>query len=615
MLRPQDTPTRERKQVTGLWQFRFDPEDRGVREGWYRGTFPADSYRVPTCASFNDLFTRRELSDYVGAFWYQIEVKLPICPPESRIGLYFESVTHRARVWVDEAEAAFHEGGYLPFEADVGGRERSGQQVRITVRVENQLSFQTLPPGMLVERAGGKRLTYWHDFFNYAGIHRPVWLFVRPKVCIQDLTVTTAIDGADGVIRYRAQTETRGEHLSVEVNVYDREGRPVAHGQGWEGEVSVPQAHLWAPGDGYLYRTEFLLYENGQLRDSYCLRTGIRTVQIDGTRFLVNGQPFYFQGFGMHEDAAILGKGHNDALMVHDFALLEWIGANSLRTSHYPYSEDVMDYADERGILVIDETPAVGLNMNISSGIFSGKTLRTFTEDTVNECTRRNHAAAIRELIDRDKNHPCVVIWSIANEPESQTEAAAEYFGPLFELTRSIDPTRPVGFVNMALATHGLCRVSRFADVIMLNRYYGWYSDTADLPSAEITLRQELEGWAQEGKPIIMTEYGADTLPGLHAVIAQPWTEEYQVELLEMYHRVFDSIDAVTGEQVWNFADFATAPGVMRVDGNRKGVFTRERNPKSAAFALRKRWRKKSRTGSGDLAIHGEKGSGRDVVL
>jgi beta-glucuronidase len=78
----------------------------------------------------------------------------------------------------------------------------------------------------------------------------------------------------------------------------------------------------------------------------------------------------------------------------------------------------------------------------------------------------------------------------------------------------------------------------------------------------------------------------------LHSVVATPWTEEYQVDYLDMNHRVFDRIDAVVGEQVWNFADFATVSGIMRVDGNKKGAFTRDRQPKAAAFALRRRWRK-----------------------
>ena len=117
--------------------------------------------------------------------------------------------------------------------------------------------------------------------------------------------------------------------------------------------------------------------------------------------------------------------------------------------------------------------------------------------------------------------------------------------------------------------------------------------DTGDLPAAELAWEKELEGWASEGKPIIITEYGADTYPGLHSLVAgSPWTEEYQEQYLDMNHRVFDRIDAVVGEQVWNFADFTTTSGIMRVGGNKKGVFTRDRQPKAAAYALRRRWRK-----------------------
>jgi beta-glucuronidase len=201
------------------------------------------------------------------------------------------------------------------------------------------------------------------------------------------------------------------------------------------------------------------------------------------------------------------------------------------------------------------------------------------------------HAQAIRELIARDKNHPSVVLWSIANEPESETESAEEYFRPLFDVAREADRTRPVGFVNVMLAPYGECRVSQFADVLMLNRYYGWYVHTGDLEAAEAGWEEELRGWASEDKPIIITEYGADTYPGLHATLPTPWTEEYQIAYLEMNHRVFDRIDAVVGEHVWNFADFATTSGIMRVGGNKKGVFTRDRQPKAAAHYLRTRWR------------------------
>jgi beta-glucuronidase len=128
------------------------------------------------------------------------------------------------------------------------------------------------------------------------------------------------------------------------------------------------------------------------------------------------------------------------------------------------------------------------------------------------------------------------------------------------------------------------------SDVIMLNRYYGWYVDTNDLAAAEAHWRAEMTGWAQEGKPIIVTEYGADTLAGLHSHSPDPWSEEYQCAYLEMNHRVFDSVEAVVGEHVWNFADFRTSGAIFRVDGNKKGVFTYDRRPKAAAHLLRTRW-------------------------
>jgi len=453
------------------------------------------------------------------------------------------------------------------------------------------LSFQTIPPGVIEDTPDGKRQIYWHDFFNYAGIHRTVWLYSTGRAHVTDVTVVTDLDGDDGSIEYTTEAQD-ADGTRVRVVLRDADGVEVATADGPSGTLTVENVHRWAPGDGYLYDLEVRLVDgNGDVVDSYHQSVGVRTVAVDGTRFLINGEPFYFTGFGKHEDLPVIGKGHNDAFMLHDFALLEWIGANSFRTSHYPYAQDVLDYADRRGIVVIDETAAVGLNMSIGGGIFGGQGYTTFSPGTANDETREVHAQAIRELVARDKNHPSVVLWSIANEPESDTEGAEKYFEPLFTLTRQLDPTRPVGFVNVMLAPYGKCRVSQFADVLMLNRYYGWYVHTGELRAAELAFEEELRGWASENKPIIITEYGADTYPGLHSVTPTPWTEEYQVAYLDMNHRVFDRIDAVVGEQVWNFADFATTSGIMRVGGNKKGVFTRDRQPKAAAYALRRRWR------------------------
>ena len=590
MLRPQDTTTRERKSLIGLWQFRLDGAGEGRSAEWFRRPL-TDAREMAVPASFNDIAADAAVRNYFGDVWYQTTVRVPRGWDGQRIVLHFESATHRATAWVNDAEVVSHEGGYTPFEAEVTEHVQAGEQARITVVVNNTLSFQTIPPGVIEDTPDGKRQIYWHDFFNYAGIHRPVWLYATGKAHLTDVTVVTGLDGANGSIEYRTEA-TDADGAQVKVVLRDADGAEVATGTGSSGTLTVENVHSWAPGDGYLYDLEVQLVDDaGGVLDSYHQSVGVRTVAVDGTRFLINGEPFYFTGFGKHEDLAVIGKGHNDAYLLHDFELLKWVGANSFRTSHYPYAEDVLDYADRQGIVVIDETAAVGLNMGLGGGIFGGQGYTTFSPETVNDQTRQVHAQAIRELVARDKNHPSVVLWSIANEPESDTEGAEQYFKPLFELTRELDPTRPVGFVNVMLAPYPTCRVSQFGDVVMLNRYYGWYVNTGELKAAELAWEEELKGWASEGKPIIITEYGADTYPGLHSVVPQPWSEEYQVEYLDMNHRVFDRIDAVVGEQVWNFADFATTSGIMRVGGNKKGVFTRDRQPKAAAWALRRRWR------------------------
>ena len=137
------------------------------------------------------------------------------------------------------------------------------------------------------------------------------------------------------------------------------------------------------------------------------------------------------------------------------------------------------------------------------------------------------------------------------------------------------------------------CKVAPLADVICLNRYFGWYVDHYDLESAEKHLDAELSSWEKKyNVPIVITEYGADTLSGGHSIHNLPWSEEYQSEFLEMHHRVFDNHAGIVGEQIWNFADFQTKPGIFRVLGNKKGVFSRDRQPKAAAHLVRSRWTK-----------------------
>ncbi len=184
------------------------------------------------------------------------------------------------------------------------------------------------------------------------------------------------------------------------------------------------------------------------------------------------------------------------------------------------------------------------------------------------------------------------MLWSITNEAETGIPEAVDFFKPAFDLARELDPTRPVTYINVMTEPFGKCLVAPLADVICLNRYWGWYEDHSDLDNASKHFEAELKGWTEKypSVPFIVTEYGADTIAGAHSIHNLPWSEEYQSSYLEMSSAVFDNFQGVVGEHVWNFADFQTKPGIFRVLGNKKGAFTRDRQPKAAAHTLRARW-------------------------
>lgn len=586
MLKPIATATRDLVKLDGVWKFGID--SRLSEEPWLATLDTPLEAAVP--ASYNDLFTDPAIRDHVGWVYYQRSVQVPRGWAGERILLRFDAATHSAKVYVDDLLVGGHVGGYTPFDIDITDAVQPGTAFRLTVAVSPDLSNTTIPPGKIeVGMTGAKTQTYFHDFYNYAGLARSVSLYSLPRVHVDDVTVVTTFEASTGFVDYRVATVGGA---GIRVSLADSAGRVVATASGPEGRLEIADVVLWKPGAAYLYELTVEAVDGEEVLDTYSLAVGVRTVEVRGEEFLVNGEPFYFTGFGKHEDTFVRGKGHDDAYMVHDFQLMEWTGANSFRTSHYPYAEDVLDFADRHGILVIDETAAVGLNMGVVGGLSGQPPFPTFSEQYAGAETQAAHAQHLRELIGRDKNHPSVVLWCIANEPASNEDGAREYFEPLVNLVRELDPTRPITYSMVMFATFKNDQIIDLFDVVSLNRYYGWYINAGDLATAELYLQGDIQGWIDRtGKPIMMLEYGADTMPGLHSVWDQVWTEEYQTDLLAMYHRVFDRFPQFVGEQIWNFADFATTNGLHRVGGNKKGIFTRERRPKSAAFALRQRWR------------------------
>lgn len=596
MLYPRITKSRRVLDLNGMWSFKFDPDSIGQEKNWSSGLPSSELMPVP--ASFSDFFTDKDSREYTGDFWYETEFVVPGEWEGKEIGIRFGCATHRATVFINGVKIGFHEGGFLPFTVNITANARYNESNRLTVLVNNELREDCIPVGKTTTLPNGKKMAKpYFDFYNYSGLQRPVYLIALPKEHITDFTVNHILHGADAEVVY--STAVTEPHTStsavVKITVFDEKGKQVAESTGDDGRVSIKNVRLWQPLDAYLYKFIIQIIDDNTIIDEYTEDIGIRTVEIKGTQFLINEKPIYLKGFGKHEDSDIVGRGYNPGVIKRDFELMKWVGANSFRTAHYPYSEEIYQMADREGFLIIDETPAVGL-MASTINFFDaamGKQTAFFERETV-PTLLENHLNALHDLIKRDKNHASVIAWCLLNEPESTDDAALPYIKKVFEEALKLDvQKRPRTFANLMSAQPDSCKCYQLCDFISLNRYYGWYIlGGFELDTAEMAFHAEMVKWKDKdlNVPFIFSEYGADTDGSLHKLPSVMWSQEFQNEYLEMTHRVFDSYDFIKGEHVWNFADFQTTEGTMRLDGNKKGVFTRQRQPKESAYYFKQRW-------------------------
>ncbi|KAK7211192.1 hypothetical protein V2G26_018370 [Clonostachys chloroleuca] len=421
-----------------------------------------------------------------------------------RIFLRIDAATHRGRVYINDEFVVEHIGGYTPFDADITPLVAAGGRLRLTIATK-----AALPAGL----------------FNYAGLTRSVWLYTVPNNYISDITVTTDLfDDARGVINFDVRTYQPVERGRIVVFAIDEDDKVVSQAEGQHGQLIIDPVIAWKPGAAYLYtfRAHIVLEEG----------THEPWIYMNWPSVCVLCK-FAETGFSSMANLSISPD------------------SASMRTLQYVAEvliQQTLEYADRHGVVVIGETPTVGMNLAIAAGKHGWPSQPTFSPDTVSEATQAAHDQDIRELISRDKNHASVVMWTVTNEPAAHETGAREYFEPLVALTRKLDPTRPIYFTNEMRAPPTKDRLADLFDVLCLNRYYGWYVDTGDLVAAEKRLETELLAWQERfGKPMIMTEYGVDTLAGLHSVNDTPWAEEYQTSFLQMYHRVFDRVDSIIG--------------------------------------------------------------------
>lgn len=590
MLYPVLNTKRKRYSLDGIWNFKQGEYAPGVDARL------SAEYLMVVPSSFNDVAVDSEKRYFIGDSWYERTFAVPSFEPDEELVLRFGSVTHQAKVYVNGQLLGEHVGGFTPFEVSIPEELTNRNELLISVCANNILDHTTLPVGnyseeVLPDGSVKKKVVENFDFFNYAGIQRPVQLLVIPKARIEDIVVTYDVHENDATVKVAVEHTANGG--TAKVTLLDENGEVVAKGEAGS-ELEIANVRCWEVLDAYLYTAKVELFDGEELVDEYEELFGVRTIRVENGQFLVNDKPVYFKGFGKHEDSYVNGRGFNEAVNLMDLNLMKSIGANSFRTAHYPYSEEMMRLSDRMGFLVIDEVPAVGLFANFTAAldlVGGGKnSLKTweFYE------TMENHKLVLRELVARDKNHACVVLWSVANEPDGAGEGADKYFEPLVKYVKELDPQkRPTTVVNIMMATPERDLISPYIDVLCLNRYFGWYVNHGDIEGARVGLRNELLKWQEKypDKPIIMSEYGADTLPGYHSNWDVPYTEEYQERFHQMNHEVFDEVKNFVGEHVWNFADFETnSYTLIRIQGNHKGLFTRDRNPKSIVKLFRNRW-------------------------
>ena len=310
-------------------------------------------------------------------------------------------------------------------------------------------------------------------------------------------------------------------------------------------------------------RLPYSLEEDGKVIDDLTDRVGFREVRTQGKDILLNGKKLQIKGFYRHEDHPQFGCALPLSAIMQDLQLARDMGANSIRTSHYPNDELFLDLCDELGILVWEENHARGLS----------------EEQMKNPTFERQCEACIREMIAAHYNHPSIYIWGILNECASDTEYGRECYKTQLELIKSLDVTRPRSFSSCRFKTD-IC--FDLVDVVSYNIYPKWYHNT---PVAEYL--DDLYKWVQTtggaGKPFLITEVGAGAIYGYRTPAKVKWSEEYQVLALEEQLGAILSYKDCSGVYIWQFCDvrvtndwWNTRPRTM----NNKGIVDEYRRPK-----------------------------------
>lgn len=579
---------RDCQSLNGKWAAIVDPYDQGIPKEIFLNRTPQQDteffeyafeggLRLEVPGDWNS--QRPELEYYEGTVWYARHLvvgasapQLPegacVTPVEAprdgeRLFLHFGAVNYRCNVYLNGEKIASHEGGFTPFEIEIGDRLHEGDNF-LAVEVNNRRTPDAIPAMAF-------------DWWNYGGITRDVMLVRTPERYIRDYFLRLD-DASDKRLRLDVELSEPAEGTEVTLRIpelgVEKTLRTDGQGHG-EVTVDVRNLKLWAPEAPYLYDVELTC--GGVSLDD---RIGFRRIAVDGTKVLVNGREVFLRSISFHEE---IPQRRGRACTPADARMLlsevQALGANMVRLAHYPQNEHTVRMAEEMGILLWEEIP-------IWQGI-----------DFTDESTAAKARGMLQEMIVRDRNRCAIGFWGIANETRP-SEARNAFLSRLLETGRSLDNSRlyVAAFDNAyymkqsdRFEMHD--EFTRLLDVVAVNKYMGWY---APWPKDPASIQ-----WAIcLDKPLIISEFGGEALYGQHGDRrrASSWSEEHQEQLYADNLAMFENIPNLVGISPWILFDFRSPfrfHPVNQEGWNRKGLLSDRGQRKKAWYVIHDYYRSK----------------------
>lgn len=550
--------SRKKESLNGLWHYAVDQYDTCIRQHWFAErytdqngfTMPVDysfdewpTMQLPCC--WNTQSEKFELYDgsmvFTRKFRYEGQNK-------EKVLLKIGAANYICRVFLNQEYLGMHRGGSTPAYFDVTGLLQA--ENRIIIQADSTRRPEQVP-------------TENTDWFNYGGVYRDIELIRLPETYIKRFQIALVSDGAFNKIKVRVRlsepvntaAQLRIDELGLCAEI------PVTEGAG----EAVLEAHpvLWCPENPKLY-TVSLSCAGDEVSDE----VGFREIRVQGHDILLNGKSIFLRGISAHEESVPNGKALTDEERLENIRLAKELGCNFMRAAHYPHDERMARLADREGILLWEEIPVYWA-------------IRFTREKTYADA--RNQ---LLELIERDWNRASVIIWSVGNENADSDERLA-FMKNLADTAHAADENRLVSaaclvsFRENAIAD----RLAEHLDVIGLNEYFGWYTP-------DFRLLPQLFENSHPTKPVIVTELGADALPGHHGTITDKGTEECQVYVYEKQVETLRGIDYVRGMTPWILYDFRCPRRTSVIQGyyNRKGLLNPEKTYKKPAFYVLQRY-------------------------